>query len=106
MLVVSFPAYLFLSMRIDSEFAKDPEQRASRVRKWLTYLTLFIAALFVIGDLVGLVYQFLKGELTIRIGLQILTVAVIAGVIFVYYLRSVGRDESAASFSRIASERW
>jgi len=94
MLVVSFPAYLILSVKINSEIAKDSEQRGSRVRKWLTYLTLFIAAMFVIGDLVGLVYQFLKGELTIRIGLQILTVAAIASVIFVYYLRSIGRDES------------
>ena len=95
-LVVSFPLYLFLAARISSEIAAEPLKGASGVRKWLTYLTLFVAALVIIGDLVALVYQFLNGDLSIRVALKILTVGVISGAIFVYYLRSVSRSEAEA----------
>jgi len=95
-LVVSFPLYLYLAARTASEVAAEPSKRASRVRKWLTYMTLFAAALVIIGDLVALIYQFLTGDLTIRVALKILTVAIISGAIFIYYLRSVSGDEAEA----------
>jgi Domain of unknown function (DUF5671) len=95
-LVVSFPLYLYLTARTASEVATEPSKRASRVRKWLTYMTLFAAALVIIGDLVALIYQFLTGELSVRVALKILTVAIIAGAIFLYYLRSVQGDEAEA----------
>ena len=92
-LLVAFPTYLLVARRIARETATDPGRRASRVRKWLTYLTLFVAAVTVIGDLVVLIHGFLSGDLTIRVGLKILAVGVIAGTIFLYYLRSAARDE-------------
>ncbi|MDP2621132.1 MAG: DUF5671 domain-containing protein [Hyphomicrobiales bacterium] len=95
-LVVSFPLYLYLAARTASEVAAESSRRASRVRKWLTYMTLFAAALVIIGDLVALIYQFLTGDLTIRVALKILTVAIISGAIFIYYLRSVSGDEAEA----------
>jgi hypothetical protein len=94
MLVIAFPLYLFMTMKTTREIAANPINRESRVRRWLTYLTLFIAVMVIIGDLAALVYQLLRGELTARIGLKVLVVAVIAGAIFTYYLRSVRRDEA------------
>ncbi|WP_119462440.1 DUF5671 domain-containing protein [Rhodospirillaceae bacterium SYSU D60014] len=95
-LLVAFPVYLLVARRIARETKKEPGKRASRVRRWLTYLTLFIAAVTVIGDLVVLIYGFLSGDLTVRVSLKILTVGVIAGTIFLYYLHSAARDEREA----------
>lgn len=92
MLVVSVPIFLLVARRIGREVAADPAKRASGVRKWLTYIALFIAAMVLIGDVVTLVYEFLTGELTLRVFLKILIVAGIAGPIFLFYYRSVQDD--------------
>jgi hypothetical protein len=63
------------------------------VRRWLTYLTLFIAACVLIGDFVSLVYNVLGGELTVRFVLKVLTVGIIAGTVFWYYLSELRLDE-------------
>ena len=44
-LLIGFPVYLFASRVIARSLARDPEKRNSGVRRWLTYLTLFVAAL-------------------------------------------------------------
>lgn len=91
--VVSFPIYLFLTLRQERELRRDPAGRASKVRKWLTYLTLFVAAGFLVGDLVALIFHFLEGELTMRFLLKVGVVAAIAGTAFGYYLRDLRREE-------------
>lgn len=91
--VVSFPLYLFLTVRQERELRRDPAKRASKVRKWLTYLTLFVAAGFLVGDLVALIFHFLEGELTVRFLLKVLVVAAIAGTAFGYYLRDLRKEE-------------
>jgi hypothetical protein len=68
---------------------RDPARRASKVRRQLTYLTLFIAAAFIIGDLIALLDDLLGGELTLRFVLKVVTVAVIAAGLFLYYLRDL-----------------
>ena len=92
-LIIAFPVFLWLSWVIEKAIAKDPEKRASKIRKWLTYLTLFIAAGIIIGDLIALVFNLLAGELTPRFLLKVLTVGAIAGGIFGYYLIELRKDE-------------
>ncbi len=92
-LIIAFPIFLWLSWVIEKAIAKDPEKRASKIRKWLTYLTLFIAAGIIIGDLIALVFNLLAGELTPRFLLKVLTVGGIAGAIFGYYLIELRKDE-------------
>lgn len=93
--LVAFPMYLFLTVRQERELRGDPAKRASKVRKWLTYLTLFVAAGFLVGDLVAVIFHFLEGELTVRFLLKILVVAVLAGTVFGYYLRDLRKEEEA-----------
>lgn len=93
MLIVSFPVFMFMSWLMAKGIEKDPDKRSSRIRKWLTYITLFIAAGVIIGDLVTLVYNLLRGELTLRFDLKILTILVIAGTIFGYYLWDLRKEE-------------
>lgn len=92
-LAIAFPIFLFVSRMLGRAIAADPTKRASRVRKWLTYLTLFVAASVIIGDLTTLLYSFLGGELTLRFALKAATVGAIAGAVFGYYLRDLRREE-------------
>ncbi len=99
-LIIAFPIYLWLSIVLNKSAAKNPEARGSRVRKWLTYLTLFIAAGTIIGDLIALLNRLLAGDTTMRFGLKFLTVLVIAGVIFYYYLTDLRKEEKNDATSK------
>jgi hypothetical protein len=92
-LIVAFPVFLYMSWLTGRDIQRDPVKRASNVRRWLTYLTLFIAATTLIGDVTTLVYNLLGGELTTRFVIKVVTVALIAGTGFTYYLRDLRRDE-------------
>jgi hypothetical protein len=93
MIIVAFPIYLWLTRMTIRWIQKDPDKRSSKIRKWLTYVTLFVAAAFIIGDLITLLFNLLNGELTIRFLLKVLTVLVIAGLIFGYYLWDLKKEE-------------
>lgn len=92
-LIIAFPVFLYMSRLVGRSLAKDPVKRLSPVRRWLTYLTLFIASGCLIGDLIALVYQLLGGEMTVRFLLKVLVVGAIAGIVFGYYLRDLRREE-------------
>jgi hypothetical protein len=95
-LIVAFPVFLWISANLRRAIRRDPEKRGSKVRKWLTYITLFIAAGIIIGDLISLLFNLLGGELTTRFVLKVLIVGGIAGVIFGYYLWDLRTEEKEA----------
>lgn len=95
-LIVSFPVFLYVSRITRREVARDPRKRESAVRRWLTYLTLFVAASVLIGDLIVLVHSALSGELTARFVLKVITAGLIAGLIFGHYLRDLRAGEREA----------
>lgn len=88
-LVVVFPVYAVTSWLLQKGYAQNPTLRNLRIRKWLIYFTLFAAALFIIGDLIALIYNFLQGELTARFFLKVLTVFFVAGSVFWYYFMDI-----------------
>lgn len=96
-LIVASPVFVWISRLIDRETLGDPARRASPVRRWLTYLTLFVAACVLIGDVVRLVNNLLGGELTIRFVLKALVVGLIAGTVFWYYLQDLRAEEKEAA---------
>lgn len=91
--VTAFPVFLFVARYLGRELTRNPVKRLSAVRRWLTYVTLFIAVTVLIGDVITLVYTVLGGEFTIRFGLKVLVAAVIAGATLGYYLNDLRRDE-------------
>ena len=95
LLVVAFPVFLVGSWTNERAVRLDPSRRLSKVRRWLTYLTLFVAAGILIGDVTGIVYNLLGGEMTTRFLLKVLTVGAIAGSVFAYFRRDLGREEVA-----------
>ncbi len=92
-LLISFPAYLWFTRVTHLATRRDPEKRSSKIRKWLTYLTLFVAAAVLLVDLVTVVFNLLAGDLTLRFMLKVLTVGAIGGSVFGYYTWDLRRDD-------------
>lgn len=85
-LMIIFPVYIWVSRLLRKDYALFPEKKDLKIRKWLVYLTLFIAGLVIIGDLVSLIYNFLGGDVTLRFALKIAVILFVTGQIFWYYL--------------------
>lgn len=86
-LIVVFPLFLFLANLVRKSYVADSNLKDYPVRKWLIYITLFVAGAVLAGDLVTLIYYFLDGrELTLAFFLKVLSVLVVTGSIFGYYL--------------------
>lgn len=95
-IIIAFPVFVSLSGMIGRELARQPIKRQSAVRRWLTYLTLFVAAVVLMVDLITLADSALGGEITVRFILKVLVAAVIASTVFGYYLWDLRRDERVA----------
>ncbi len=91
-LIVSYPLFFFLSRKMLQEMRTHPEKAWSGVRRWLTYLTLFIAALVMLGDGITLLYNLLQGELSLRFILKVLVVLLLSGCTFTYYFLALRTD--------------
>lgn len=96
-LIIVFPLFILVSWQLNRIYKKEQGARDSRFRKWLIYLTLFIASLIIVGDLISIINAFLGGEIQTRFILKALSLLVVAGVIFSYYLDDVRRSEISKS---------
>lgn len=84
-LVVSFGLYIWIMRLIGSWEKADPERTRIRIRKWMVYLTIFLAGAALAGDSVAVLNSFLQGDLTTAFLLKALSLAVIAGLVFSWY---------------------
>lgn len=94
-LVIIFPTYLILLWLMTKESDINPEKKSLGLRRWLTYLTLFVSAGFALGDLVTLLNYFLGGEITTRFILKVLVVLVVSVGIFIYYIIDLRKQTGA-----------
>lgn len=101
-LVIIFPLYVLASWYLNRLYRKEGAVRESKIRKWLIYLTLFFASLIIMGDLVVVIYNFLGGEITIRFILKALSVLMVSGAIFGYYLDDVRRSQPSPAGKHLA----
>lgn len=89
-LIVAFPIFLLLSWLIQKSYVAEPALREAGLRRWLAYITLFVAGIVVASDLIIVIYMYLDGqELTTGFLLKVLTLLVLAGGVFTYYLREI-----------------
>ena len=91
-LIIVFPIYIFLSWFINKDLTLNPLKKNLGIRKWLVYLTLFVAGVTIITDLIMLINTFLGGEITARFAFKILAVFIVAGLAFAYYLYDLRKD--------------
>ncbi|MBP9751221.1 MAG: hypothetical protein KBC95_05245 [Candidatus Peribacteraceae bacterium] len=106
MVIVTFPIFIWISKIIANDIRQHPEKNRSGLRRWLTYLTLFLTALVLIGDGVTLVWYMLEGELTIRFILKVLIVLALAGDTFLYYLGSLRPGANDRQIAGMRRGRW
>ncbi|MFH1820615.1 MAG: DUF5671 domain-containing protein [Candidatus Nealsonbacteria bacterium] len=92
-LVIAVPVYILTSWLLGKDLASNTERRELKLRKWLTYFTLFISAVTIIVDLIMFVFSFLSGELTIQFFLKVLVVLLVAGAVFGYYIWDLRRKK-------------
>ncbi|WP_243366116.1 DUF5671 domain-containing protein [Fundidesulfovibrio soli] len=93
-LLITFPLFAVVFRSINKAMAANPSRRQSRPRRWLTYMTLFIAAMIIAADMITLVNSALGGELSVRIALKVATVMAIAGSSFLYFLTDIRKEEA------------
>src|SRR3989338_5018493 len=91
-LFIVFPVFMLVSWYLNKIYARESAVRESKIRKWLIYFTLFIASLVIIGDLIAVINTFLGGEITTRFVLKALSVLLVAGFVFGYYLDDVRKE--------------
>jgi hypothetical protein len=92
-LLVSTPIFYAISFLLQKSLYKGELKKDSAVRRWLTYLILFVSFCIFIGWLIAFVNNFLNGELTLKFILKTLSVLVIAAAVFGFYLYDVVRKE-------------
>lgn len=85
-LIIVFPLYIAIAAYLDRYVRANPDKKELAVRKWLAYLTLFLTGAAVVTDLVVLVNTFLGGEITSRFIWKALSVLVVSGAVFWYYI--------------------
>lgn len=100
-LIVSFPVFAWMSRIIVREIARSPERAWSPVRRWLTYLTLFVTAGVLVGDGITLLFYLLEGEISVRFILKVLVVLAVAGMVFTYYFLALKTPAHDALSSRL-----
>jgi hypothetical protein len=102
-IIVFFPIFIFLSRMVHQIYIENPAKKDLAIRKWLTYITLFVAGLALAGDLVTALYKFLDGQdLTAAFLLKVLAVLVVAGAIFWFYIQDI-RDRVSAKSRKTSS---
>ena len=85
-LIVLFPVFLVLMRLIRSDIAHDPSKKNLWVRKWALVLTVFVAGVTLIVDLITLINTFLGGELTTHFILKVLVVFLVTGAGLLHFL--------------------
>ncbi len=92
-IITLFPVFILLMWLLEKSYVVNPEKKYLGLKKWLTYITLFVSGVIVVGDLGTLLYYFIDGqELTTGFILKILSILAIALGVFTYYISDV-RDK-------------
>jgi hypothetical protein len=82
-LIIFFPAFIYLLWLANKDLKINPDKKDVWVRRWMIFLTLFIAGLTIAIDLTTLIYRFLGAEdLTLRFFLKVFFVLAVAITIF------------------------
>jgi hypothetical protein len=100
-LLVMYPLFVWIMWVLHKDIRLNPEKKEIWVRRWLVFLTLFIAGLAMAIDVISVVYVYLQGDLAVRFVLKALTILLVLGAGFWYYLEELkGTWESKAGLSK------
>ncbi len=100
-LVIMFPLCILISVLNNREAVLVPEKKKLAIRRWLSYVTLFITSLAMAIDLITLINTFLGGEITARFTFKVLSVFLVCAVIFGYYIYDLRAETPGGKGPRI-----
>lgn len=83
--LVSFPLFVLLTIFLDHMRAASTDGQMHPTRRWLVYLTLFLAATVSLCDVITLLFYFLDGSLTTRFVLKAIVLLVVFQIVLSYY---------------------
>lgn len=90
-LIILFPLHVYLSNLINKDIILIPEKKTLWIKKWSTYLTLFLTGAIIAGDLIILITTFLGGEISMRFIMKVLLVLLTASFVFYVYFYELKR---------------
>ncbi len=104
-MMVLFPVYLGIAWYIRKDLNANPEKVEFGLRKFFIYLTLFLATVALIGDMITLVNTYLDGEITLRFMLKVVVVLVTAlgAGSYIFYELKRGADSRPSKKIAIAA---
>lgn len=88
-IIVAFPVLIVLSRMSRKDIQANPDKMEQRARKWMIYLSLFVAGLVSAGDVIGIIYGLLSGDLVMASFLKMLIILVLAISSFIYLFREL-----------------
>jgi len=89
MLIIMFPAFLILAYFWKKKEKKGLGEHDEIIRKWLSYIIIFLSILIVVIDLIILVRYFVSGEITIRFILKVIIALAGAKMVLYYFIPEV-----------------
>ena len=89
MLIILIPTLYVLEYLINRDITKVPEKGNLQIRKWRIYLTLFLTAVLIGGDLIALINTYLNGEISARFVWKAVAVLLVGGAVGKYYFFSL-----------------
>lgn len=90
MIIIAFPLFFAFMRIIVREENTQPEKRELSVRKWLTFVTLFVAGTAMAIDLIVLLQKFFAGEeITLAFALKVISIILVLATVFGYYLYDI-----------------
>ncbi len=83
-LIVSFPLFLLVWWYLLREVRIAPEKASGGVRRWLSFLSLFVGAVTIMADVITVVFYLVEGDLTVRFLLKVTVLLLVTGTLFMY----------------------
>ncbi|MFH1029822.1 MAG: DUF5671 domain-containing protein [bacterium] len=100
-IIISTPIYYVLVWQIYKGLFLGILDKEASCRTKLNYVILFISSIVIIGYLIGIVYNFLDGELTVKFILKALTALIISAGVLSYYIYEIKRKEVVGKKSKV-----
>ena len=88
-LIIMFPAFLVLTYFWKKKEDVGLSDHDQTIRKWLSYIVIFLSILIAVIDLIVLVRYFVSGEITVRFILKVLIAIAAAKTVLYYFLPEV-----------------
>lgn len=92
-ILIAGPVYFFTTFKINRALFKGDLPAESGIRRWLSYFILFVSSVVTIGYLIGILFSFLDGEITLKFILKALTALMISNTVFAYYFYDIKRKK-------------